>query len=116
MNINDMPNDPARHWEWIKYQLRIRGSSVAELARQLGITDRGMRAIKDHAYPRGERAIAKALGAKPVELWPERWNEDGNPKRLRPNRAESLISYHCTEHPKDSRYCPVAHRKTGTEA
>ncbi len=103
-----MPRDPAQRWEWIKYQLRLKGSSTADLARQLGVTDRAIRAVKTTPYPRMERAIAKALGVKPQKLWPERWNSDGNPKRQRPNRAESRA--------KDSRYAPVPHRKTGTEA
>ncbi len=104
----NIPRDPAQRWEWIKYQLRIRGSSTAELARQLGVTDRAIRAVKTTPYPRIERAIAVALGIKRQQLWPERWNSDGSPKRKRPNRAESRA--------KDSRYAPVPHRKTSTEA
>ncbi|MBA4289375.1 MAG: nucleotide excision repair protein [Pseudomonas sp.] len=116
MNIAEMPRDPAQRWEWIKYQLRIHGCAPAELARQLDITDRAIRAVKHAPYPRIERAIAERLDVKPMQLWPERWNLDGTPLRQRPNRAESLMTYHCTECPKDSRYAPVSHRKTGTEA
>jgi len=108
MNLADMPHDPAQRWEWIKYQLRLRECSTAKLARQLGVTDRAIRAVKTTPYPRMERAIAEALGVKTQELWPERWDSEGNPKRQRPNRAESRA--------KDSRYSPVPHRKTGTEA
>lgn len=103
-----MPRDPAKRWEWIKYQLRIRGSSTAELARQLGVTDRAIRAVKTTPYPRIERAIAEALGIEKQQLWPERWNSDDSPKRQRPNRAEIRA--------KDSRYVPVPHRITRTEA
>lgn len=103
-----MPRDPAKRWEWIKYQLRIRGNSTAELARRLGVTDRAIRAVKTTPYPRIERAIAEALDIEKQKLWPERWNSDGSPKRQRPNRAESRA--------KDSRYAPVPHRKNGTEA
>lgn len=116
MNINEIPHDPAPRWEWIKYQLRIRGSSAADLARQLGISDRAIRATKERSYPRVERAIAAALGTLPAKLWPERWNSDGSPLRQRPNRAEYSVQYHCTEGAKDSGYSPVAHRKNGTEA
>lgn len=116
MNIAEMPLDPASRWEWIKYQLRVHGCPPAELARQLDITDRAIRAVKHAPYPRIERAIASKLGVQPMQLWPERWNIDGTPCRRRPNRAESLNSYHCTEQSKDSRYVPVSHRKTGTEA
>lgn len=112
MNIADMPRDPAQRWEWIKYQLRIHGCPPAELARQLDVTDRAIRAVKHHPYPRIERAIAETLDIEPALLWPERWNADGTPCRQRPNRAE-IRSPKCT---KDSGYVPVSHRKTGKEA
>lgn len=112
MNVNEIPHDPAQRWEWIKYQLRARGSSAANLARQLGITDRAIRAAKERSYPRVERAIAAALDTTPQALWPERWNADGTPLRQRPKRAERLQD----QPAKDSRYCPVPHRKNGKEA
>lgn len=112
MNIADMPQDPAHRWEWIKYQLRVSGCSCAELARQLDITDRAIRAVKHNPYPRIERAIAKQLDVEPISLWPERWNADGSPCRQRPNRAEVRPQ----KRTKDSRYGPVTHRKTGEES
>ncbi|SNT06967.1 helix-turn-helix domain-containing protein [Pseudomonas segetis] len=111
MNITEMPKDPAQRWEWIKYQLRIHGCSPAELARQLGITDRAIRAVKHAPYPRIERAIAKKLGVFPMQLWPERWSNDDTPLRQRPNRAESL--QRSTD--KDNRYSPVSHRIASAE-
>ena len=110
MNLKDIPLDPAKRWEWIKYQLRVHGCPPAELARQLGITDRPVRAVKHAPYPRIERAIAQALGTEPVVLWPERWNLDGTPKRQRPKRAERLA-----RRAKDNGYAPAPHRKTGQE-
>ncbi len=109
MNIAEMPLDPAKRWEWIKYQLRVHGCPPAELARQLDVTDRAIRAVKHSPYPRIERAIAKKLGVKPMQLWPERWNLDGTPRRQRPNRAETFPRSAA----KDSRYSPVPHRITG---
>lgn len=113
LDLDQMPSDPAKRWEWIKYQLRIHGCSPAELARQLDITDSAIRAVKQTPYPRIERAIALKLGVEPKQLWPERWNPDGSPRRRRPNRAESTVPYHSTERAKDSRYAPVSHRITG---
>ncbi|WP_312929873.1 helix-turn-helix domain-containing protein [Stutzerimonas nitrititolerans] len=112
LDLDQMPSDPAQRWEWIKYQLRIHGCPPAELARQLGITDRAIRAVKRTPYPRIERAIALKLGVEPMQLWPERWNQDGSPNRRRPNRAESTVSYHSTEQAKNSGYVPVSHRIT----
>lgn len=108
MDMTNMPLDPAQRWEWIKYQLRIHGCPPAELARQLGCTDRAIRAVKTTPYPRIERAIAARLGTRPVLLWPERWNADGTPCRQRPNRAETRPRTRA-EH---SLYAPVSHRKT----
>jgi Ner family transcriptional regulator len=108
----DIPTNPEARWEWIKYQLRIRGSSAAKLAQVLKVTDRAIRATKSHPYPRIERAIAETLDVEAAVIWPERWNADGSPLRQRPNSAERRQ----TSTAKNSRYCPVSHRKTGTEA
>lgn len=113
MDINDMPRDPSARWEWIKYQLRVRGCPPAELARQLGVTDRAIRAVKQTPYPRIEREIAERLGTAPQYLWPERWDSDGNPYRQRPNRAEKNSRKRTLE---DSGYSPVPHRKNSAEA
>lgn len=112
MNICDLPEDPTKRWEWIKYQLRIGGTSAAQLARQLGVHDRALRRTKNAPYPRVERAIATALGLTPVILWPDRWNIDGTPKRRRPNRAESRLK----KRAKDTDYDPVSHFKASAEA
>lgn len=88
MNKTDIPSDPSLRWEWIKYQLRSRGMSLAELARGQGVSDGAVKNVKRLPYPRMERAIADALELEPVDLWPERWNVDGTPLRQRPNRQE----------------------------
>lgn len=112
MNIKDMPLESSPRWEWIKYQLRIRGSSAANLARQLGVTDRAIRATKHNPYPRVERAIAAALGTQPVKLWPERWNPDGTPHRMRPKRSETNVTYIQKHTPAYD----LGHRKYRSEA
>ncbi|WLI50646.1 helix-turn-helix domain-containing protein [Pseudomonas sp. FP833] len=110
MNKTKIPPDPSRRWEWIKYQLRTRGTSLAKLARELGVSGAAVKNAKRTAYPRMERAIAKALGLQPVDIWPERWNLDGTPYRLRPHRAERNAT-HSQDH--TSLY-DLRHRKTGT--
>lgn len=89
MNKTEVPLDPTQRWEWIKYQLRARGTSLAKLARELDVSDTAVKNAKRTAYPRMERAIAKALGLKPIDLWPERWNPNGTPHRIRTQRAET---------------------------
>jgi Ner family transcriptional regulator len=106
MSDIDMPTDPASRWEWIKYQLRVRGTSMAELARRLEVTDRAIRNAKCTPYPRIERSLADALSLDPADIWPERWNADGTPHRQRPGRAEINTSYS-----KDTGLYPVGHCK-----
>ncbi|HBN61434.1 helix-turn-helix domain-containing protein [Halomonas sp. M1] len=88
----DIPTHPAARWEWIKYQIRMRGLTLAELARRLDVELGTLAAVKRTPYPRMERAIAKALDLQPAMIWPERWNHDGTPNRQRPNRAEKSAS------------------------
>ncbi|NAN53585.1 nucleotide excision repair protein [Pseudomonas protegens] len=88
MNKAEIPSDPTQRWEWIKYQLRARGTSLAKLSRELDVSGQALKNTKRIAYPRMERAIAKALGLMPIDIWPERWNTDGKPHRICPNRAE----------------------------
>ncbi|HHM6772707.1 TPA: helix-turn-helix domain-containing protein [Pseudomonas aeruginosa] len=93
MNKTEIPSDPNTRWEWIKYQLRVRGQSLAKLARSLDVTNQAVKNAKLTPYPRVERAIATALDLSPLALWPERWIDDENPKRQRPNRSETLQTY-----------------------
>lgn len=111
MNTTEIPLDPLLRWEWIKFQLRARGTSLAALSRELGVSDTAVKNAKRTAYPRMERAIAAALGLQPVALWPERWNANGTPSRLRPRRAENNAVYG-QEH---NQGCALGHVKTGTK-
>lgn len=109
MNTTDIPLEPAQRWEWIKYQLRTKGTSLAKLSRELGVSDTAVKNAKRTAYPRMERAIAKALGLKPIDLWPERWNLNGTPHRIRPQRAEHNATYSQEHNPAyDLGHCKAA--------
>jgi Ner family transcriptional regulator len=112
MNTADIPLDPSLRWEWIKYQLRTNGTSLAKLARELRVSGPALKNVKRTAYPRMERAIAKALALDVETLWPERWNADGTPTRMRPKRLETLPARTAKNNPA----CALGHRKTGTEA
>lgn len=112
MNTADIPLDPAQRWEWIKYQLRTNGTSLAKLARELRVSGPAIKNVKRTAYPRMERAIAGALDLQVEVLWPERWNADGTPQRLRPKRPEAIAA----DMQKHNPAYDLGHRKTGTEA
>lgn len=83
-----IPADSELRWEWLKYQLRTRGSSFVTIARDLGVSRPAVLNAKRVKYPRVERAIARKLELTPLAIWPERWNPDGTPRRDRPNMGE----------------------------
>lgn len=112
MNTTEIPSDPDLRWEWIKFQLRAKGTSLAKLARALNVSGQAVKNAKRVAYPRMERAIAKALGINVEKLWPERWDAHGNPNRQRPKRPEVLPP----RMQKHTAAYDLGHRKTGTEA
>jgi len=83
-----VPTDPEQRWEWVKYQLRMRGSSLSLVAQDLGISRQSVINAKRVRYPRVERAIAGKLDLTPQDIWPDRWHPDGAPVRERPNSCE----------------------------
>lgn len=107
-----VPQDPDHRWEWIKFQLRVKGTSLAKIARALGVSGPAVRNAKHLPYPRMERAIALALGFKPIEIWPERWGANGKPSRRRPNASEKREELAL----KNNAAYDVGHSKNGAEA
>ncbi|WP_162899916.1 helix-turn-helix domain-containing protein [Halomonas sp. JS92-SW72] len=115
----DIPRNPHQRWEWIKYQLRSKGSSLSRLAGELEVSGSAVQLAKYVPYPRMERAIAKKLALAPTQIWPERWNADGTPARQRPNRAEKRSSTNPSSRlhsAQDSDSNAIAHRQLAREA
>lgn len=77
-DIDGIPRDPVQRNEWIKYQLRRRGSSLSKLARRLGVTRQAVRNALITRYPKMERAIAEEIGVHPGHIWPERYTSGGS--------------------------------------
>lgn len=69
----DIPKDPVQRNEWIKFQLRMRGTSMSDLARRLGVTRQAVRNALTASYPKMERVIARELDLEPEIIWPERY-------------------------------------------
>lgn len=86
----DIPDTVAARREWIKYQLGLRGLSLGKLARRDGVTPNTYIKALHKPYPKSERAIARAIGLKPQQLWPERFNAQGG--RLRPRGVHHSAS------------------------
>ena len=82
---------------WIKYQLRRRGHTLTSLGRGHGVSRHAMGLALRKPYPKMEAIIAKALGLHLAELWPERYDRQGNPKRSMgrsPKPANSYLKKH----------------------
>ncbi|MDF5881732.1 helix-turn-helix domain-containing protein [Pseudomonas aeruginosa] len=84
----------------------------------LDVSSPAVKNAKLNPYPRVERAIAAVLDLSPLVLWPERWLDDENPKRQRPNRSETLKAYDSVicRSGKNNRYADQAQRKADAGA
>lgn len=70
--------DSHQRREWLKYQLKTRGFSLAQLARDHGVTRQTMAAAIVSPNRRCEQIIANALGLTPESIWPERYHSKGS--------------------------------------
>lgn len=63
-----------RH-EWIKMRLRLVGSSLSQVARDLGVRPTTVTSVSQgfRRSQRIERRIAEVLTTAPAQLWPERY-------------------------------------------
>jgi Ner family transcriptional regulator len=64
--------------EWIKFQLAIRDTGFADIARELGISRATVRSAMVKSYPKMERAIAAKIGMAPEVIWPERYQKNSD--------------------------------------
>ncbi|MFP4004983.1 MAG: transcriptional regulator [Alphaproteobacteria bacterium] len=72
-----VPTDARRRLEWVKYQLRLRGSSFAKIARAHKVTVTAIRNALYQPSARLEQAIAEELGIPVSDLFPERYGDSG---------------------------------------
>ncbi len=81
IDTSTIPHDTVRRRHWVRAQLLLRGLTLADLGRQLGVSRDAVSYALRHPYPRIERAIADALDLHPADIWPERYDPDGKPNR-----------------------------------
>lgn len=79
-----MPKETTLRWAWVKYQLEIKGYSLASLGRELGVSRRCLISVQHKHYPKMQKAIADRLIVLPQEIWPERYGVDGRPIKHSP--------------------------------
>ncbi|MDQ5987988.1 MAG: hypothetical protein CSYNP_03741 [Syntrophus sp. SKADARSKE-3] len=77
-------------WEWIKHRLGLQGITFGDLGRMYGKHKGNFLRVKANVSPKYERIIADHVGLEPWDLWPDRYDENHQPKCIcvRYNRAE----------------------------
>ena len=63
--------------------LRKKNWSLRQLALAQGLHRGTLAKALRHPYPRAEHLIASALGLQPEQIWPERYDANGQPNRRR---------------------------------
>jgi len=69
------------HPEDIKAAIRKRGFSLTGLARARALYPSAIRVAFSRPYPRAEQVVAELIGVPAKELWPDRYEIDGRPRR-----------------------------------
>lgn len=74
---------PAPDWtrDQVLTELAKAGWSLRRLALHHEISPSTLQQVVYRPYPRGEQRIAEALGLTPEQIWPSRYDEQGNPNR-----------------------------------
>lgn len=87
-----MPTTKRKGWhkEDIKAEIRKRGKTMNDLARDCGLPNSTVRNALARPVMSGEQAISAFLGVPPHELWPDRWTPEG--RRIRPRYANKYIN------------------------
>lgn len=81
LSAKEIPLDADKRRDWIKYKLKIRGTSLADLGRQHQTSRQNVSTALYRPNPKWEFIIASELGLSPAEIWPERYDaENGIPK------------------------------------
>lgn len=75
LTLEKIVANPDTRREWIKFQLKLIGSSFAAIGRKHGLTRHAPKRALYISYPKMERAIAKEIGMTPEQIWPERYNK-----------------------------------------
>jgi Ner family transcriptional regulator len=62
---------------WVILELQLRGHTLADVARAAGVNRQTLYQTFHRSYPRMEACIARAVGLRPEQLFPERYWHDG---------------------------------------
>jgi Ner family transcriptional regulator len=73
MSTTPRPKEPHLFREWVKYELKLRGYTMAALAKTQGVGREVPSSVFRRHRPKWEKIIANILVMMPCELWPERY-------------------------------------------
>lgn len=80
-----MTSDTRRDWHRADVMAALRKTpekwTLRGLARAHGYAESAVSNALNSPWPAVERVVADALGKRPQEIWPSRYNRDGTPKR-----------------------------------
>ena len=68
-----IPSTMEERLEWIKYQIRLKNTSLSEIAKQNNASRQIYSATLRKPNKKREQHIADAIGFHPSEIWPERY-------------------------------------------
>ena len=97
--FSDPANNFARRRAWVIYHIKLKGLTLAEIARRNGVGRQCAQRALSQPYPKYERLIAQALGLKVQSLFPDRYDRDGTPRKYgqkRPRACDSETSKNST--------------------
>jgi len=78
------------HKEQIKAHLKMRcRKGITDLSREWGYSRQAISQALNRPWPSVEAKIAKALHKKAVDIWPDRYDRDGNPLGQRAEKKNS---------------------------
>lgn len=87
--------DGGWHPEVIKAAVRVRGTTLSKLALDHGLPESSCRVALIRPHPEADRAISKFLGVPLSELWPSRYDADGNAIR---HERDEVSAAHVENH------------------
>ena len=70
--------DPRQRAHWVLYQLRLKGKNFATIGQEFGISNSNVRDTLFKPNYRVEVKLAEILGVPIEELFPERYDAEGN--------------------------------------
>ena len=73
----------------IRAEIKRRGYTFVELSRKYGLAVSAIRTALVMPYPKADRVISAFLGVPLHNLWPDRYDRDGNrlPSQSKPNKS-----------------------------